>query len=122
MVAREASTTTELGGYRIPKGSYVFMSQYAMHRHPAQWTNPEAFDPSRFGPDASEPDRFVYFPFIRGRRQCIGDRFAEMELSLIIATLIQQYRFSLVPGQNIELEPSVTLRPKHGLRMTLTAR
>tara|TARA_Y100000589_G_C26793881_1_gene482886 strand:- start:157 stop:438 length:282 start_codon:yes stop_codon:yes gene_type:complete len=93
-----------------------------MHRHPKYWENPEAFNPSRFEDGAQEIDRFVYFPFIRGRRQCIGDRFAEMELALVLATLVQQYRFHLVPGHKVELDPSVTLRPKHGIRMTLTAR
>ena len=121
-VGRQAGRNCELGGYQIPKGSYVFLSQYAMHRHPKYWENPEAFNPSRFEDGAQEIDRFVYFPFIRGRRQCIGDRFAEMELALVLATLVQQYRFHLVPGHKVELDPSVTLRPKHGIRMTLTAR
>ena len=114
-VGRQAAEECELGGYKIPKGSYVFMSQYAMHRHPQYWKNPEAFDPNRFAANQPDVDRFVYFPFIRGRRQCIGDRFAEMELMLVLATCIQQFRFSLLPGQKVELDPSVTLRPKMGL-------
>ncbi len=121
-VVRQASMDTELGGYKVSKGSYMFVSQYVMHRHPDHWSNPEAFDPDRFGPDKDDIDRFVYFPFLRGRRQCIGDRFAEMELTLVLATLVQAFRFELVPGHPVELEPSVTLRPKPGMRMNVTSR
>ena len=100
----------------------MFVSPYLMHRHPDYWQQPEVFDPDRFGPDAEHIDRFVYFPFLRGRRQCIGDRFAEMELTLVLATLVQHFRFELVPGHPVELDPSVTLRPKHGMRMTISSR
>jgi len=121
-VVRQASRHTELGDYTVQKGSYMFVSPYLMHRHPDYWQQPEVFDPDRFGPDAEHIDRFVYFPFLRGRRQCIGDRFAEMELTLVLATLVQHFRFELVPGHPVELDPSVTLRPKHGMRMTISSR
>ena len=62
----------------------------------------------------------LYMPFNRGQRQCIGDRFAEMELILVLATLAQHYRFHLDPDHVVELEPSVTLRPKNGLPMRIT--
>ena len=122
IIGRRVATERELGGYRIPKGSYVFLSPYAMHRHPEHWQDPETFDPSRFGPEGEDIDRFVYFPFLRGQRQCIGDRFAEMEMVLLLATFVQRYRFELVKDHPIALDPSVTLRPKHGIQMTLRAR
>ncbi|MEE2788036.1 MAG: cytochrome P450 [Myxococcota bacterium] len=122
IVGRQAVCRTEIGGYDIPKGSYLMMSPYAMHRHPRYWENPEAFDPNRFASDAEEPDRFVYFPFIRGRRQCIGDRFAEMELTILLANLCRRFRFTLLPGQDIQLDPSVTLRPDRPVSMTLSVR
>ncbi len=122
IVGRQAKRKTSLGGYKIPKGAYIFLPQWALHRHPKYWDNPEAFDPSRFAPDKPQPDRFLYMPFNRGQRQCIGDRFAEMELVLVLATLAQQYRFHLDPDHVAELEPSVTLRPKNGLPMRITRR
>lgn len=121
-VVRRAEVDTELGGCRIPKGSYVFVSPYVMHRHPAYWEEPEAFNPHRFVPSADEVDRFVYFPFLRGQRQCIGDRFAQMEMTLLLVTFVQHYRFILAPDQRIEVEPSITLRSKHGMRMQLVPR
>jgi cytochrome P450 len=122
MLARKSLTEREMSGYRIKKGAYVFFSPWAIHRNPKYWPHPEAFDPERFGPDREQPDRFTYLPFSRGQRQCIGDRFAEMESILVLATLLQKYSFSLVPGQKIEAEPSVTLRPRFGIKMSLIAR
>jgi cytochrome P450 len=121
-LAREAAAEDTIGGYRVPKGAFVFISQHAIHRHPGLWSNPETFDPDRFGLDRPAPDRFAYLPFSRGQRQCIGDRFAEMELVLVIATLLQRYRFRLVPGHRVTMEPAVTLRPRDGIKMFLEAR
>ena len=64
----------------------------------------------------------AYFPFSIGPRKCIGDHFAKMESLIILATLLRRFTPSLVPGQRIEAETSITLRPKHGIQMTLSAR
>ena len=98
------------------------MPIHAIHSDPRFFPHPEAFDPSRFHPKEQAPDRFAYLPFSRGKRQCIGDRFAEMEMVLVIATLAQRYDVMLCPGQKMIPEPSVTLRPKHGIRMTVRRR
>ena len=66
--------------------------------------------------------RFAYYPFGGGPRLCIGNHFALVEAGLVIAAVAQRYSLRLVPGQQIEVEPSVTLRPKHGLMMTLLRR
>ncbi len=121
-LARHPTEDDTLGGCHVPAGAYVFVSQYAVHRNPELWENPEGFDPDRFGPDREAPDRFAYFPFSRGSRQCIGDRFAEMETVLVLAALVRRYRFALEPGHRLELEASVTLRPSGGLRMRVTPR
>lgn len=121
-LARHPVEDDTLAGCHVPKGSYVFVSQYAVHRNPELWDNPEGFDPDRFGPDREPPDRFAYFPFSRGSRQCIGDRFAEMETVLVLAALVRRYRFALEAGHRLLLEPSVTLRPRGGLRMRVTRR
>ena len=105
-VVRQAASDRELAGYKIPKGSYVFVSPYIMHHHPSYWDMPEAFDPDRFRKGADEVDRYVYFPFLRGQRQCIGDRFAEMELTVMLVTLLQRYRFSLPANHTVEIDPS----------------
>ncbi len=123
LFSREAIEADELGGYPIPKGSSVMMSPYITHRHPAFWENPEGFDPERFALDrVKERPRFAYFPFAGGPRQCIGNNFALMEAQIIIAMVVQRYRLHLVPGQRIEPEPAVTLRPNGPVKMVLKPR
>jgi cytochrome P450 len=116
IIARSATGPDEIGGYEIPAPSIVFVSPYVVHRHPALWSDPEAFDPQRF---AREPPRGAYLPFGAGPRMCIGNGFASMEAELVLATMAQRVRFELVPGSEVELDPSITLRPRHGVRMTV---
>jgi cytochrome P450 len=122
-IARQATADDEIGGYHIPAGSPIVMSQYVTHRHPAFWDDPETFDPERFTPErvANRP-RFAYFPFGGGPRICIGNSFALMEAHLLLATLAQRFRFDRVSGHPVVPEPTVTLRPKHGVLMTLRDR
>ncbi len=112
-----------IDGFFIPRGSLVFVSPWVTHRHPDFWEDPEGFDPERFAPErmATIP-RYAYFPFAGGPRQCIGNRFALMEAELALAVVAQRYRLDLVPGHPVELEPVITLRPRHGMRMTVHAR
>ncbi|MDP3767798.1 MAG: cytochrome P450, partial [Dehalococcoidia bacterium] len=122
-IGRMALREDTVLGYRIPAKGQVLLSSYVTHRHPEFWDEPERFDPERFAPEraASRP-RYAYFPFGGGPRQCIGNEFAMMEAQLALATLAQRYRLRLVPGQVVEPEPAVTLRPRHGVMVTVEAR
>jgi cytochrome P450 len=121
---REATEEVEIGGYLIPKGAQILTSQWVVHRDPRWFPNPEGFDPERFSPErAKDLPRFAYFPFGGGPRICIGNHFAMMEATLILAMVLQRFRVELCPGQRLELKPSVTLRQAGpGLRVRLTAR
>ena len=120
---RHALAEDEMGGYRIPANSMVFLTPYCTHRHPAFWEEPEVFDPERFTPERSAGrPRFAYFPFGGGPRQCIGNAFAMMEAQLVLATVAQRYSLRLVPGHRVEPKVLVTLRPRYGLPMTLHPR
>jgi cytochrome P450 len=123
IITRKALADDEIGGYRVPANALVVTSPYVTHRQAAVWSDPEAFDPDRFSEArvAGRP-RFAYYPFGGGPRVCIGDQFALTEARLIIASVAQRYRLRLVPGHPIAVEPGVTLRPKHGLMMTLEKR
>lgn len=110
-------------GAVLPKGVEVEVSQWAVHRNPEFFPDPEHFDPERFSPKAKdERPQFSYFPFGGGTRRCIGESFAKMEGVLLLATLAQRYRFELKKGEKVIPEPLITLRPKGGLKMTLHAR
>jgi cytochrome P450 len=121
---REAAEDVEVGGYRIPKGAQILASQWVVHHDPRWFPNPEGFDPDRWAPErAKDLPRYAYFPFGGGPRVCIGNRFAVLEATLMLAVIVSRWRLDLLPGQRLELKPSVTLRQAgDGLRVRLTAR
>ncbi len=117
-MGRQATAPIEIGPYRLPEGTYFFFSQYIMQRTPEYFPGPLRFDPERFTPEAKAArPKFAYFPFGGGGRQCIGESFAWMEATLLTATIAQKWRLRLVPGQRIEVQPKITLRPKYPIRM-----
>ncbi|HEY5743893.1 MAG TPA: cytochrome P450 [Terrimicrobiaceae bacterium] len=122
-VGREAVKECKIGGYRIPEGSQLFMCQWVVHRDPRFFPDPELFDPERWsdGLERRLP-RFAYFPFGGGPRQCIGQSFATMETLLILATITPQFRVRPVGRGPILPQPSVTLRPRGGVRAMLHRR
>jgi cytochrome P450 len=122
-LARTVISEIEVRGYRIPAGSNLVMSQWIMHRDPQYFSNPESFRPDRWLDERSRKlPRFAYFPFGGGPRQCIGAAFAQMEAVLLLATIAQRFRLRAVPEHEVIPVPSFTLRPKHGMRMTLEKR
>jgi len=119
-IAREALADCEIGGYHVPKGTQLFMIQWLVHRDPRWFDDPEVFRPERWEHDLIKRlPRCAYFPFGDGPRICIGNHFAMMEAVLILATIARKYRLTIEPGQTLELLPSITLRPRHGLRMRI---
>ena len=122
-ISRRPVEDDVVGGYRIPADSTVLVSPYVTHRNPRLWDNPETFEPARFrsGGTIDRP-AYAYFPFGSGPRKCVGNGFATMEGRLVLATLARQYRLRLDQGRPVELEPLVTLRPKHGIYATPEAR
>ncbi|MFN7973295.1 MAG: cytochrome P450 [Acidobacteriota bacterium] len=123
IVGRSAIADDTLSGHTVPAGSFCFMSSYLTHRHPAFWPDPERFDPSRFAPEkVARTHRGAYFPFGGGPRLCIGNSFAMMEAKVILGAIVKRFRLELVPGHPVVPLPMITLRPRHGLPMTLSAR
>jgi cytochrome P450 len=123
MFSRTPIEDDVIGGHAIPAGSILMFSSYVTHRRADFWPNPEAVDPERFTPERSaERPAFAYFPFGGGARQCIGNRLAEFQIQLMLATVLQRYSLHLVPGRKLEPEATLSLRPKGGLWMTLHER
>jgi cytochrome P450 len=112
-----------VGGFPMPIGATLVMSQYLVQHDARYFAEPEKFIPERWTPEfKSSLPRFAYFPFGGGPRACVGEQFAWMEGVLVIATIAQRWRLHHVRGHKVELLPRLTLRPKYGMKMTATQR
>lgn len=123
LIGREAAADVELGGYRLRRGTTVFLSQWVTHRDPRFWDDPHRFCPERWsGERIKAMPRFAYFPFGGGPRVCIGNHFAMLESVLVLATIGQRFRFTIQPEPQVMLDPKITLSPKPGIPVILKAR
>ena len=119
-VGREAIAECEIGGYRVRPKTQVFMFQWAIHRDPRFFDEPERFNPDRWTEEfISRLPKYAYFPFGGGPRQCIGNYFAMMEVVLLLATIGQRFRLSLVPDHPVTLLPAMSLRPRDGIKVVV---
>jgi cytochrome P450 len=92
-VGRVAVRDIEVDGYRVEAGSLIAVGIYGLHRDPALWPNPTAFDPDRFSAEQSKGrDRWDFIPFAGGARSCIGEHFAMLEITLALATIVRATR------------------------------
>lgn len=122
-LGREAREECEIGGYRVPAGAQVFMFQWATQRDPRFFAEPDAFRPERWTEEFSNNlPKYAYFPFGGGPRACIGNYFAMMEIAMLLATIGQRFRFSLVPDHPVTLMPAMSLRPANGIKVNVENR
>jgi cytochrome P450 len=121
IMTRTAIEDVEIGGYPVPKGASVILSQWVVHHNERYYPDPMKFDPERWTPDeiAARP-KMTYFPFGGGARMCMGESFAWMEGILLLATIAQKWELCLEPGFPVELLPEITLRSRYGMRMQLS--
>ena len=123
VVGRRAVADYAIGEFVAPARSILFMSPYVIQRDARFYADSDRFLPERWTPEfkAALP-KFAYFPFGGGPRQCIGEPFARMELVLLVATIAQRWSLRLVPEHPVVPYPLITLRPRHGIKMTAIAR
>lgn len=123
VVGRRALEDVTIGDYEVPKRTIVIMSQYLVHRDERFWPGAMEFRPERWLDAAAQEARpkFAYFPFGGGARVCIGDGFAWAEGVIILAIIARRWRFEPATDYKAEINPTVTLRPKHGLKMIVRA-
>jgi cytochrome P450 len=123
MAPRIALENDEIQGYFIPKGSIFTIASYFTWRHPQFWDNPELFNPDRFLPEqANQRPKFAYLPFGAGLHTCIGKNYALMEVTTILAAIVQRFQIELLCDRPIEIDPRFTLRPKYGIKVTVRKR
>jgi cytochrome P450 len=118
VIGRNALREVAIGKYRIPAGGTVLSSPYVTHRNPRYYTDPNSFRPARW-PVADLP-KFAYFPFGGGSRVCIGEQFAWLEGTLVLALLARRWR--LRTDGVVGVLPLITLRPSGPIVMRLEAR
>ncbi|WP_142860962.1 cytochrome P450 [Salinigranum halophilum] len=122
-IFREPQVDVRLGGYRIPEGSAVMLSQWAVHRSPRYWDDPLEFDPDRWLDErADDRPRFAYFPFGGGPRFCIGKQLSLLEARLILGTVCQEYRLEYERDEPFDLRGSLTMHPRQPMEMRLVER
>jgi cytochrome P450 len=114
-ITRRALGPDTMDGYDVTPGALIAISPYLLHRNPRYWDEPDAFRPERFAAGSAGRPSHLYLPFGGGPRICIGQHFALVEATLVLATLLREIRLEVVPGFVVEPEALVTLRPRHGL-------
>jgi len=123
LLTRRTLEADELGGFPVAPRTDVFICPYLLHRHPAFWSEPEAFRPARFAAaDAAERHRFSYIPFAVGPRHCIGEGLAMFEMLVHVQRMSQRFRLTRADAEPVELEAQVNLRPRSNLMMTVELR
>lgn len=122
-IGRETLCDFELQGVTVKKGENLWISPYALHRDPRYFSDPAEFKPERWLDGlARRLPRGTYIPFGGGPRVCIGNVFATMEANLLLATITQRFSLELSPDARVEAFPSITLRPRYGMKMIVRAR
>jgi cytochrome P450 len=119
--SRRVLVDAEIGGFQVPAGSAVIMSQWVIHHDPRWYNDPDEFKPERWlaanngaAGQKERPD-YAYFPFGGGPRGCIGNTFAMLETILAVAAIVPRFRFELIAPEKVRPWPSVTLRPAAGV-------
>jgi cytochrome P450 len=122
MMSRQAVAAARLGEHVLAPGDTVILPIYAIHRHLRRWERPAEFDPLRFAPGREGAiERFQYMPFGAGPRICIGMAFAMIESTAILATLVRGARFAPTPGLAPVPVARVTLLPRGGMPLAVSA-
>lgn len=123
MIARSVQVPTELDGFPLAVGNMVFLAPWVTHRDARFWKDPLQYRPERFlGDELESLPKYAYFPFAGGPRVCIGNAFAMMEAKLLLAMIARRFELTTEAGFEVVPEPTITLRPKDGLRMRAVRR
>jgi cytochrome P450 len=116
---RRTEDDIDFGSHRVPKGSTIVVWIYATHRDARWFPEPERFNPARFASPSSSRPPAAYLPFGLGPRTCIGKKFALIEMSLVLATLLRRFRLEPIASRRLEPSMRVYLAPATPLAVRL---
>ena len=122
LIVRSAQADDEIAGTPVRAGTVVTISPWVVQRHRARWTDPDAFDPTRFMPGATPPARYSYMPFGAGPRICVGAQFALTEATIALARLLRTFSISFAGSGAVMPRAIVTTQPDRPVRFILTPR
>ena len=120
LLARHVVARDELCGRVVNANDILFLPIWALHRHEVLWDKPERFDPDRFAPGTAR-DRYQYLPFGAGPRACVGANFAMMQAGIILASLVQNFRFTQSRPKPAPVM-LMTVRPEPGIFLGIEKR
>ncbi|MEP7287665.1 MAG: cytochrome P450 [Chloroflexota bacterium] len=123
-IARQPLSPLHIGASSVPKTALINIIPYMIQRDSRWFDDPNSFNPDRFTADFEKQlPKCTYFPFGAGPRICIGNGFAMLEMQLVLATIVQRYQLSFVPGQApVEPKFDLTLGFKQTVRMQIAER
>ena len=111
IMERRVKQDTQIGPYKVARGTSILMSPYLLHRHTDFWPNPEVFDPRRFEREQAKQRRpSSYLPFGLGRHRCVGHNMATLVATRVMKNVFERFRLTLLPGANDSPDPGITLR------------
>ena len=112
-----------INGVKIPKGTLIFIAITAINFDETLWgPDVDIFNPDRWDKLPETFNNYAYMTFLQGPRNCIGRRFAETEMKLLLVNLIRNFRFDeVVKGRVVEKQAMITTRPKGGMFLKLSA-
>lgn len=122
LVSRKSLGPDTIDGHAIPAKALIIISPYLVHRHPDAGGGDTAFRPERFLDGSPSPVSCEYIPFGAGPRLCIGRSMARVEGTIVLSMLARRFRFAMLPGADVSLNPMVMLKPRGGLQLRVERR
>jgi cytochrome P450 len=121
-IGRRATADLDADGHRIAAGSVLVVSPWLLHHDARWWDEPWGFRPERWLEDDPKRPRDAYVPFGAGPRMCVGEGFAWLEATLVLATIASRITLSHDPTHRMEVQPAIALRPRTGMQMAVHRR
>ena len=122
MIPRISTKPFAFAGYRIPANSMVVVSPIHTHYMDEWWSHPTRFDPERFSPGRAEHQRHTHcwIPFGGGPHMCLGRRFAETQVRLIMHQMLLRFRWSVPDGYRMPVQQAPISKPMDDLPVRLS--